>query len=30
LSKVIAASTIAVWIAILYLGRMLPFIGNSF
>ena len=29
-SKAIAASTIAVWIGVIYFGRMLPFLGNSF
>ena len=29
-SKVIAASAIFLWIGVIYCGRMLPFIGNSF
>ena len=29
-AKVIAVSTIAVWIGVIYFGRMLPFLGNSF
>ena len=30
LAKVIAAGSILVWIGVLYFGRMLPYIGNSF
>ena len=29
-SKVIAASAIFLWVGVIYCGRMLPFIGNSF
>ena len=29
-AKVIAASTIFLWVGVLYFGRMLPYIGNSF
>ena len=28
--KVIAVSTIALWLGVIYFGRMLPFLGNSF
>jgi uncharacterized membrane protein len=28
--KVMAASTIALWFGVIYFGRMLPFLGNSF
>ena len=28
--KVVAASTIVLWVGVLYMGRMLPFLGNSF
>lgn len=29
-AKVVAASAIALWIGVIYCGRMLPFIGNAF
>jgi hypothetical protein len=29
-AKLIAAGSIVVWIGVLYFGRMLPYIGNSF
>lgn len=29
-SKVMAATTIVVWVGIIYFGRMLPYIGNAF
>jgi putative copper export protein len=29
-TKVIAASSIILWLGVLYFGRMLPYIGNSF
>jgi hypothetical protein len=29
-SKVVAAAGIILWFGVIYLGRMLPFIGNSF
>jgi uncharacterized membrane protein len=29
-TKFIAASTIALWLGVLYFGRMLPYLGNSF
>jgi hypothetical protein len=29
-SKVVAASAIVVWIAVLFFGHMLPFLGNAF
>ena len=28
--KAMAVSSIVVWLAVLYAGRMLPFIGNAF
>ena len=30
LAKVIAAMSLFLWIAVMYMGRMLPYIGNSF
>jgi uncharacterized membrane protein len=30
LDRAIAASSVAVWIAVIYAGRMLPFLGNAF
>jgi uncharacterized membrane protein len=30
LSKIVAGSAIALWLGVIYLGRMLPFLGNSF
>jgi hypothetical protein len=30
LDKTMAVSSIAVWLGILYAGRMLPYLGNSF
>ena len=30
LAKIIAAASLVLWIAVLYMGRMLPYIGNSF
>ena len=30
LAKVIAATSLFLWIAVMYMGRMLPYIGNSF
>jgi len=29
-AKIIAASTIALWLGVMYMGRMLPYLGNSF
>ena len=29
-AKVIAASTMSLWVGVIYFGRMLPYIGNSF
>jgi hypothetical protein len=29
-SKVVAFSSIIIWVAVIYLGRMLPYLGNSF
>jgi hypothetical protein len=29
-AKVLAASTMVLWIGVIYFGRMLPFMGNSF
>ncbi len=29
-AKVMAASTIAMWVGVIYFGRMLPYIGNAF
>jgi hypothetical protein len=29
-AKTMAASSIGLWIGVMYFGRMLPFIGNSF
>jgi hypothetical protein len=29
-SKIVAASSVAAWFAVIYFGRMLPFLGNSF
>jgi len=28
--KVIAAASLVLWVAVMYMGRMLPYIGNSF
>jgi hypothetical protein len=30
LAKVIAATSLCLWIGVMYMGRMLPYIGNSF
>ena len=30
LAKVIAATSLLLWIGVMYMGRMLPYIGNSF
>jgi hypothetical protein len=30
LAKVIAATSLFLWLAVMYMGRMLPYIGNSF
>jgi hypothetical protein len=30
LAKVIAATSLVLWIGVMYMGRMLPYIGNSF
>jgi hypothetical protein len=30
LAKVIAATSLILWIGVMYMGRMLPYIGNSF
>jgi hypothetical protein len=30
LVKVLAASQIALWVGVIYFGRMLPYIGNAF
>jgi len=30
LVKVIAATWLVLWIGVMYMGRMLPYIGNSF
>jgi hypothetical protein len=30
LAKFLAGSTLVLWIGVIYFGRMLPFIGNSF
>jgi hypothetical protein len=30
LAKIIAATSLFLWIAVMYMGRMLPYIGNSF
>jgi hypothetical protein len=29
-AKVIAAASLFLWVAVMYMGRMLPYIGNSF
>jgi uncharacterized membrane protein len=29
-ARVVAASTIGLWVGVIYCGRMLPFIGNAF
>ncbi len=29
-AKFIAGSSLALWIGVMYLGRMLPFLGNAF
>jgi hypothetical protein len=30
LAKIIAATSLLLWVAVMYMGRMLPYIGNSF
>jgi hypothetical protein len=30
LAKLLAGSTLVLWVGVMYFGRMLPFIGNSF
>jgi len=30
LAKVIAGTSLFLWLAVMYMGRMLPYIGNSF
>jgi hypothetical protein len=30
MSKAMAASAIVLWVGVMYFGRMLPFLGNSF
>jgi hypothetical protein len=29
-AKVVAGASLFLWIAVMYMGRMLPYIGNSF
>jgi hypothetical protein len=29
-AKIIAAASLFLWVAVMYMGRMLPYIGNSF